>query len=234
VIGNVLIDSHSEDVVLLKFEGGTVAEVPLLNLVRFGIAKTISRLKFEIVGSEESRIFWTLDLPGVHSARGVQQWASWLTHRDLRAVAADPRDRGWTLRTALDDAEAIADIDYQDALMDAWKSWVDDGAHPNVDRLRHQAFQTCPSSIEDLFSAMVLRHDIEAGLLKDGEALVYSDKIREKVRVLAVSLLSRHERVEIKNPLELSEDEFCQEHHAHNKLRQLCYKVKRMRPWEQQ
>lgn len=114
--------------------------------------------------------------------------------------------------------------------MDACKSWVNDEAHPNVDRLRHQAFQTYPSSLEDLFSAMVLRHDIEAGLPK--EALVYSDKIREKVRVLAVSLLSRHERVETKNgetkngetknPLELSEDEFCQEHHAHNKLRQRC------------
>ena len=112
--------------------------------------------------------------------------------------------------------------------MDAWKSWVGDGGHANIDRLRHEHFQPCPSSMENLVSAVVLCTDLEPGWPKHGEARLYSDKIHEKVRALAVNALSRYEEVE--NPLELSEDEFCKEHLAHHKFHLPCYKTNRLPP----
>ena len=118
MLENVLTDTHSEDVVHLKYRGRNVAEVPLLNFRMFAPAAVISRLKIESVESEEPRDFYTLELSLASSERGAQQWASWLTYRDIRAVVSDAVISDptfglhWALWSPLNDAEFIQDIDY--------------------------------------------------------------------------------------------------------------------------
>jgi hypothetical protein len=120
--------------------------------------------------------------------------------------------------------------DFQDALVDAWVSWLrteELAGSLGVRRLRLSGQRMCGGYLNEirLMEALILYHDPNAGVIRDGPGRCYRHAIRVRVQEMAMNYFSRPER-EPKDPLQLSEDEFCKTYHAHNKEGQPCYKTK--------
>lgn len=160
----------------------------------------------------------------------ARRWARWIRHRDVRDLVialSEERENTLSIRTALTDTTILGDVDYHDALVDAWILSLR-GTPPasslNVDRLRRNGTESCRFSLKDLTCALILHHDTEAALSEDGEPK-YHIITRKEVRRLAVSYFSSPEK-EPKDPLQLSDDEFCKKYHSHHEKSLPCYKTK--------
>lgn len=201
----------SMEVVALGHKGILVTKVPLLNFETFAPEKVRDLVK--ISGSEPwGWKFYAYDASVISFETDVERWASWLICRDIHNVVNNGSDIG----DCLEDAKQIGDLDYQDALVDKWMLWLQEGksaARLSVERLRYRfvvealfEFQEC---LRDLGKALVLHHDAEAGTTEDtGGSQHYQESTREAVRVLAQNYFVKPGR-ESKDPLQLSANEFC-------------------------
>jgi len=108
-------------------DGSPVVQVPLLNFQTYAPMK-IPDLKIEITEGETHRWkFYIYDTSELIFRSAGEMWARWLTHRDLRAVSNGEHTNGSNIIRALRDAERIGDLDYRDALVDAWMLWLQSG-----------------------------------------------------------------------------------------------------------
>jgi hypothetical protein len=216
------------EMVVLILYGSPVVKVPVINFQTFATDR-IRQLETVIADAGNQRCnFYTCDASALEFKEPVENWASWLTHRDLRAF--DDDDRGWCLRVALYEAELIGDVDYQDVLVDALILWLQDGVPAgsvDIDRLRRYQTVGYPPFFEDLQAALILHHDTEAALTEEKGKLKYEQDICKMVREMAIRYFSRSER-EPKDPLQLSDDEFCKTYHTHHKNGQPSYKTKHL------
>ena len=212
-----------EIVVLMLYES-PVAQVPALNFKTF-VPEKIPDLKTEIIEGDTHRWkFYTYSVP-LFSKRAVERWASWLEHRDLRAIVG--------LRNILHAmllAGRLDDTDYMDSLADAWILWLQNGqlaGNLSIGRLRSQSW--LPGHLYDLKFALILHHDAYAVTAEDskGEVLPYNKIVRERVRKLASNYFFQPEK-EPKDPLQLANDDFCKKYHFHHKKNLPCYKTKRL------
>jgi hypothetical protein len=215
----------------LQLNGQYVAQVPLLNFQTFAPDK-VYRL-IEVSESATRRFnFYTYSVSTFLDTRFVERWASWLTHRDLRAINISEPGHETDMHKIICDTERIGDVDYQDALIDAWVSSLQaDKAEGTLDvgRMRRHSPYRCPASLIDLKCVLILHHDARSAAVNSekssGERSYYTEAIRSKVRHLALSHFVQPGS-EPKDPLQLSDHEFCNKYHTHHKNGQPCYKTK--------
>jgi hypothetical protein len=222
------------ETVILKHNGSPVVHMPMSNFKTFAPDKILG-LRMELTEGDTHR--WRLhsyDAPAQTSPISIKRWASWMKNQDLRAVADGGSEHGTKLLSAIIETNDItlADSGYQDALVDAWMSWVRETGPAgtlSVDRLRDSGLQTCHSCLNSLMGALILHHDAEAALAKDKTKLQYRSVICDRVRDMAMSYFFQPDR-EPKDPLQLSDDEFCKKYHSHHKKDVPCYKTRSL-PW---
>lgn len=221
--------------VVLMLTDKPVVNVPLLNFQTFASEK-MPQLKTKITEGETHRWrFYTYNASGFMLKDSVQKWASWLTHRDLRAVINGGHEEGDSIVDALSGARFLRDPDYRDALVDAWMLWLqheEPAGNLDVKRLQHFNWSNdmWTGRLKDLKCALVLHHDAGAVTMEDGEnsdLVSYSTSICKRVRDLALFYFSQPGR-KPKDPLQLSDKEFCEEYHSHSKYNKPCYKTKRL------
>jgi hypothetical protein len=220
-------------IVLLKHRSRFVAQVPLLNFHTF-VPEKVKDL-VQVSESDTRRWkFYTYDIRFFASKTSVERWASWLTHWNLRAVIDGGPRTGDVILFALGSAELIGGVDYQDALLDAWLSWLQDGEPAgslNVDRLQDQGHVRCLARLDDLRCVLVLHHDASAVVVENGgdpdEYFPYHEQICIAVRNLALDHFSRTGGTP-KDSLQLSDEEFCKQYHSHHENRLPCYKTKKL------
>jgi hypothetical protein len=218
-------------VVFLKLDGALLVQVPLLNFQAF-VPQKIKLLELEFAESEEHRLkYYTYDTTFLAVASDVRTWACWLETRDvgnLVGCLVQGRAYSRSIYTALQDADLLEDVDYRDALIDAWMIWLKELKPTGtlaVDRLRHFAMHGHTVRLGDLLSALILHHDPKAVLTEDQDKPQYTIMVCNEVRSRVVSYFSQSER-EPEDPLQLSDDEFCKKYHSHHKKGQPCYKTK--------
>ncbi|KAH0384295.1 hypothetical protein KCU92_g4592, partial [Aureobasidium melanogenum] len=220
--------------VVLEHERVFVAKVPLLNFQTFAPEKVKDLV--EISGNDCSGWkFHAYNASVLGFERDVERWASWLINRDLHGVVSGGFGVGFEIGSSLIDAEQIRDVDYQDALVDRWMLWLQEGQSAGGLRVNHLRYRySGPALIEthnclsDLGKALVLYHDGDAGMSESTDNNHhYADSTRRAIRVLAQDYFSKHKR-EPKDPLELSADEFCQKYHSHHKKNLPCYRTKKL------
>jgi hypothetical protein len=220
-----MLMTHSVGIVLLQLDGQFVAQVPLLNFQTF--ASELVKDLIEVSESDTRRWkFYTYRVSTCLFKGSVELWASWLTYRRLRTGFDD-------VLTALSTSSFIGNVAYEDALMDAWVSWLQDDkpiGNLNVARLRrpNYGYVMCSDRLVDLRRALILHHDAGAVLPEDHECMglqsPYDDSTSTRIRAMALSYFSCSER-KPKDPLQLSDAEFCKGYHAHNKKGLPCYKT---------
>jgi hypothetical protein len=217
------------EIVLLEKGTQFVAQVSLLSFQSLAPEKVKDLI--EVFENSTSRWkFYTYKISRPVFNRSIERWASWLTYHDLRAIQMNELDDTLGIHITLRDAEHIGDVDFQDALVDAWMSWLQDmkpAGDLSVERLQlHVAFQR-PDRLYDLRCALILHHDADAIDLEDfedGNDSPYGNDTCRKVRSFALNYFSQPER-EPKGPLQLSDEEFCKKYHAHQEKNLPCYKT---------
>lgn len=221
----------SLNIVAVKHKGTFVAQIPLLNFRTF----YPEGVKGLVEISETEKNCWKFhyyDASALCTQLAVKNWASWLVHRDMRAVVKHTDH----LSYAFDDAMDMDDTDYQDALVDAWMDWLQDGqptGRLSVYRIRSKSLTGTTlvelhSCLHDLGKALILHHDAEAGMINEqGGERHYRDSTCKTIRELAQKYFSKTER-EPKDPLQLSADEFCRKYHSHHKKNRPCHKTKKL------
>jgi hypothetical protein len=121
----------------------------------------------------------------------------------------------------------IKESDYRDEMVDTWMWWLRDGAFPgslNVDLLRQGGHKDLVGHVFELMCALVLWHDEQVAFVESGLDLHYGKQICKRVLELPQLYFTNKEP---KDPLELSDMEFCQQYHTHNDSNSPCYKEKR-------
>lgn len=230
----ILIRHLSLEKVVLMLNGIPIVQVPLLNFQTFAPEK-ISDLKTEIAKGDTCRWkFYVYDASSFIFQYSVRRWASWLTHFDLRAIIDGGSTDGQQLRSAIVDAElVIMNPDYQDALVDAWMSWLQNGGLEgslSTERLQDSGMFTYGGCLIEngLMGALVLYHDPGGIAPKDKAKSRYTPIVCSEVQKMAmrhfIHRLNPH--LGPKDPLQLSDDEFCKEYHSHHKKKLPCYKIK--------
>jgi hypothetical protein len=219
-------------IVLLQQYTQFVAQVSLSDFKAYAADKVKDLV--EVFESPTRRWkFYTYKLPRFVSGKSAEQWASWLTHHDLRAIWTDEPDDTAGIHIILRDSERIGDVDFEDALVDAWMSWLQPttpAGDLSVARLQNSVSFRCSGRLHDLRCALILHHDAGAILAEDCdgsdvEDAAYGEFDSRSIRELALSYFSQSER-EPKDPLQLSEAEFCEKYHAHHAKDLPCYKTK--------
>jgi hypothetical protein len=219
-------------IVLLQRYTQFVAQVSLSDFKAYAADKVEDLV--EVFESPTRRWkFYTYKLPRFVSWNSAEQWASWLTHHDLRAIWTDEPDVTTDISNILRDAERIGDVDFQDALVDAWMSWLQPctpAGDLSVGRLQNSVSFECRGRLHDLRYALILHHDADAIDLEHIENADDSDSPNDystcsKVRSFALGYFCQPQR-EPKDPLQLSNEEFCKKHHAHHAKGLPCYKTK--------
>ncbi|KAH0024578.1 hypothetical protein KCU78_g5025, partial [Aureobasidium melanogenum] len=219
------------NIVALKRKGTLVAQVPLLNFRSFHAEKAKDLVEISETKNDCWK-FYYYDASALCTHSGVKRWASWLEHWNLRAFVKD----ALCFSNSLLDAQDLGDIDYQDALVDAWMLWLQDGqckGSLRVDRLRARntismAVVELHICLDDLGKALILHHDVKAGMADDKSSEQhYRDHTRNAIRELAQDYFSHPER-EPKDPLQLSADEFCKKYNSHQEKNLPCYKTKKL------
>ncbi|KAH0287882.1 hypothetical protein M436DRAFT_81486 [Aureobasidium namibiae CBS 147.97] len=213
--------------VVLMHAGSPVVQVPLLNFQTYAPMRKPD-LRIEITEGETHRWkFYIDDVPGSTPEDAVKRWASWLIHFDLRAVMdGGPMDSDKLASALFQASYVLGESDYRDALIDAWMSWVQNGGPAgslSTERLRRSGFVTY-----GLMGALILYHDAGAIAMEDNEDAhksPYNDAICRKVRDLALISFAQPDR-KPKDPLQMSDKEFCQKYHSHSPGNQPCYKTK--------
>lgn len=209
--------------------GSSVGQVPFLNFQNHAPTK-IPDLKVEIAEGETHRWrFYIHDTSELIFDGSGERWARWLTHRDLRAVY------GIRIASALTDAQCIGDPDFQDALVDAWMLYVQGGqpaGNLDVELLQDANFldSLWTGRLRDLKCALILHHDAGAVTMEDNEDLdksPYDPSVCRRVRDMALISFAQPDR-KPKDPLQLSDDEFCEKYHSHFQHDQPCHKTKRL------
>jgi hypothetical protein len=226
--------------VLSQLNGQSVTEIPLLNFQKFAPEKVKDLVEVSEMGTSRWR-FHTYDISALKYEDEIEQWASWMIHRDLRGISMD-NDYG--IHVAFHAARLVRDVNYQDALLDALLSLLRKGQPPgsvDVNSLRLNEFIICSEFPEfpqcmlnvfgDLMYDLILHHDAEAATCCIGhgedEHMYYDHGIREQIPDLALKYFTGPER-EPKDPLQLSDQEFCKKYHAHNKEGLSCYRTQRL------
>jgi hypothetical protein len=220
------------EIVLLEKGTQFVAQVSLLSFQSLAPEKVKDLI--EVFENSTSRWkFYTYKISRPVFNRSIERWASWLTYHDLRAIQMNELDDTLGIHITLRDAKRIGDVDFQDALVDAWMSWLQDmkpAGDLSVERLQlHVAFQR-PDRLYDLRCALILHHDADAIDLEhienaDDSDSPYDYSTCSKVRSFALGYFCQPQR-EPKDPLQLSNEEFCKKHHAHHAKGLPCYKTK--------
>lgn len=214
-------------------KGSPVVQVPFLNFQAHA-PEIIPDLKAEITEGETHRWkFYIYNISFLLSKGSAERWASWLTHFDLRAIIEDKFTDGNNIKVSLIDARLLNDSDYQDALIDAWMSWVQKGGPASslsIERLRDSgkwAYGGC--LIDDgPMCALILYHDA-LGVTPTGKTnATYSSFVSSRVHDMAMRhFVHRTDPdAEPKDPLQLSDDEFCNKYHSHHKKNLPCYRTK--------
>jgi hypothetical protein len=208
--------------------GSFVEIVPLDNFKRLVPARA-SQLCYVNLTSESDDPHWkfyTYDAHELLSSYVIKHFARWIIHRDLGSLATTVSDND-EIYDALERCSLVRENDYQDELLDTWMSWLLDGVYPgdlNIDRLRRGGHKDLSGDVFDLMCALVIWHDGEARFVESELDLHYSSRIRERVLKLPKLVFINKEP---KNPLELSDKQFCRTYHAHNDSNSPCYKEKR-------
>jgi len=218
-------------VVLQNFER-FIAQVPLHNF-RTSAPEKVKDL-IVISESDTRRYkFYAYSVPLPATDDSIKQWANWLIHRDLRAFTMDGSWKENDLISALAMSKYIQDADHHDALVDAWMSWLQ-GSNPvgdlDVQRLRRICFSYCTwtDHLIDLKCTLILHHDAGSVTVEGGESLdllSYSPSICKRVRDLALIYFAESDRKPT-DPLQMSDDQFCEAYHSHSQHDQPCYKTK--------
>jgi len=218
-------------IVLLQYEGKFVAQVPLLNFRTFASEKVEDLVEVSEAGTRRYK-FYTYSGSFATFETSFKRWATWLTHRDLRAFKMDGPDNPTNLIAALGNCKFNEDDDYQDAMIDAWVSWLKDGkpiGDLNVERLQRTNFfyTSWTGRLVELKCALILHHDAKAVSMKDSENLSspYSIAVCQRVRDLALISFAQPDRKPT-DPLQMSDDQFCEAYHSHSQHDQPCYKTK--------
>jgi hypothetical protein len=225
-------------IVLLQLDGQFVAQVPLLNLQTFASWLVDDLIEVSETDTHRWKLY-TYSVSTSLSKESVEQWASWIA---LRAI---PMNDDRQLHVAFHAARAVEDVNYQDALLDAMFSHLQEDQPPgklDVDRLCFNEFSICwdfPESHQcmlnvfgDLMCDLVLHHDAEAcprwsTIDEEEDEKHYDPGIREAIPEMALAYFTGPER-EPKDPLQLSDEGFCEKYHAHNKEGLPCYKTQRL------
>lgn len=209
-----------------------IAQVPLHNFLAFAPEKIKDLIV--IVEPDNRRFkFCAYSVPGLATDDNIKLWASWLTHRDLRAFRTNGSVNDRALVCALGMSKYIQDVDYHDALVDAWMSWLQKGnpvGSLDLERLQRPNFFYClwTGRVVNLKCALILHHDAGAVTVEDEEDFTrssYSSPVCKRVRDLALVYFSQPDR-KPKSPLQMSDKEFCEEYHSHSQSNQPCYKTK--------
>jgi hypothetical protein len=213
------------NVQLLLF-GSVIETVPLLNFKRL-VPGEVRRLCH--VTAEKDNAIWksyTYDASGLSHLRVVGQFARWIEHGDLQFLATTVSDHD-EMYNALAICLFIKESDYQDEMVDTWMWWLRDESLPgslNVDRLRQDGFEGLDGTVFELMCALVLWHDGEIIVVQRQLDLHYGHLVCKRVFGLSTLYFTKKEP---KDPLELSDKEFCQQYHAHNDSNSPCYRTKR-------
>jgi hypothetical protein len=233
-----MLTTSSMGIVLLQLKGQFVTQVPLLNFQTFASDKVKDLVEVSEVNTRRWK-FHTCDVSTLACEDDIETWASWLIHRDLRAI-----DNEIELHNAFHTARIVQDVSFQDALRDAFLARLREGQHSgslNVDLLQLNEFMICWEFPEtsaciidvsgDLLYNLILHHDAKAatvggpfGMNDEG---YYKSDIREQIPDLALAYFTGP-KSERRDPLQLSDDEFCRKYHAHNKENQPCYRTHRL------
>ena len=214
-------------IVLLSHNEEFVAQIPLLNFQAFAPQKVQDLVEVSESDTERWKLY-TYDISALTSGHFVEQWSRWMTHRDLHGLVTGEYDDCDLIHNYILEAELIQDIDYRDALVDAWVKSLEIKAALGVldeDHLRDHSHSKCVRGLEDLKGALILHHDAEAALTEDEDECHYDRVVCEQVRRLALNYFRRPER-EPQDPHQLSKDEFCKIYHNHHKENLPCYKTK--------
>ncbi|KAG9685875.1 hypothetical protein KCU95_g12414, partial [Aureobasidium melanogenum] len=223
--------AYDLQIVAMKHKGEIVAHVPLPNFRSFHPGRVKDLVEISDVENDCWK-FHYYDASALCNGSAVQNWVSWLQHWDLRAITKN----GFWFSCAFTDARDLEDTDYQDALVDAWMKWLQEGQPRgtlSVDRIRSKGltettFMEDFSCFDDSGKALILHHDTKAGMADDkANQQYYQDYTRGAIRELAQEYFSQHKR-EPNDPLTLSADEFCQKYHAHHKKNSPCYRTKKL------
>lgn len=225
---------QSLGIVVFKDFQHIIAQVPLHNFQTFAP----ERVEDLVVISESNPRrykFYAYDVPFFIGDDFIKHWASWLTHRDLRSLKMDSSGYENDLIGALAMSKHIQDVDHRDALVDAWLSWLQTEnpfGHLDVARLKRLNFfySMWTDRLVDLKCALILHHDARSVTMEDdenSELFSYDTSICTRVREMALISFARPDR-KPKDPLQLSDDEFCNEYHSHSQNGQPCYKTKRL------
>lgn len=216
-------------------DGSPVGQVPFLNFQTHAPNK-IPDLKIEIAeGGTHRWKFYIYDVSRLVFTGSGEIWARWLTHRDLRPVNNDRLALRGPIASALTDAHCIGDVDFRDALVDAWMLDLQSGqsaGNLDVALLQNSRFldPLWTGRLQNLECALILHHDAGTVTMEENEDLhrsPYNKAICKRVRDLALISFAHPDR-KPKDPLQLSDDEFCKEYHAHSQNDQPCYKTKRL------
>jgi hypothetical protein len=226
----------SMGIVLLQDRLESVARVPLLNFQTFAPGMVDDLVEISETKKTRRWRFHTYDVGAQVCKRSIEQWASWLTHRHLRAVIDDgPGDEtGDRICFALLEAHRIGDLNYRDALVDAWIQWLQNGEPAgslNVDRLQDQSCAGYADRLDELICALILYHDASTVLDEDtgksDEEFPYDASMCRAVRDLALTHFALLE-TKPTDPLQLSQDEFCERYHNHHFENWPCYRTKKL------
>jgi hypothetical protein len=210
------------NVQLLLF-GSVIETVPLLNFKRL-VPGEVRRLCH--VTAENDNAHWksyTYDACGLISPGVVEQFARWIIHGDLRFLATTVSNNN-EMYNALEICTFIKESEYLDEMIDTWLWWLRDECLPgslNVDRLRPGGYRSLDGTVFELICALVLWHDGETIIVQRQLDLHYGHLVCKRVPELSTLYFTKKEP---KDPLELSDKEFCQQYHAHNDSNSPCYK----------
>ncbi|KAG9854929.1 hypothetical protein KCU98_g2391, partial [Aureobasidium melanogenum] len=153
--------------VFLKYEGLPMAEVPLRNFRRLASEK-VKDLDREIFESNTHRWkLYTFGMPrlyGLYAKERIENWVSWLTHSDLRAVVRGDSWDDKNIEAALVDARDLDDVGYQDALVDALIAWIRKEESPgSIDvkwlRRNNERFFRYHDCLKAIGIALIWHHD---------------------------------------------------------------------------
>jgi hypothetical protein len=103
---------------LLQRQTEHVAQLSLLDF-QASVPEKVKNLVEVFNGAHRCK-FYTHNVSEYLDRASVERWASWLTHRHLLAVDSTQL----AIHKAMCDTERIGDGGYQDALIDAWISWL--------------------------------------------------------------------------------------------------------------
>jgi hypothetical protein len=164
-----MLTTSSMGIVLLQLKGQFVTQVPLLNFQTFASDKVKDLVEVSEVNTRRWK-FHTCDVSTLACEDDIETWASWLIHRDLRAI-----DNEIELHNAFHTARIVQDVSFQDALRDAFLARLREGQHSgslNVDLLQLNEFMICWEFPEtsaciidvsgDLLYNLILHHDAKA------------------------------------------------------------------------